>query len=709
MSEFYEFINKLKTSPNEFQLRTVLEKYIYEKTGIEGQWESDRADLLYKGLIVETKRYGYLDNEKYLNDSIENRIFPYMKRLIINYGVLTDGKSIYFYEMDRDLNIKEVSTGYGKDFNEANLSFLIELIRNGKTYLSPVNLVISFGNPHKNKFIKEIIKKFYEFFKSTKDRSIKTVLLFNDWDKLFKITQEKGSKEEVSLRRKVLSDIFDKEVVDSNQESEFLFVMHNVLAIIVKLLIYNNFEKEGLVGRFNLTSFDNIPNLKKFMKKLENGDFFYKLGIYNLTVYDYFSWYTDDHISWDKNIHECIYDLIQEINKYIPLKNIDSPVDYVEDLYRNYIPKEIRHSFGEFFTPHLVAREVVREIAKILPSDKVIDPTCGSGTFLIEVLKVKKEAGLDVYEILKSISGVDLNPINVLLAKFNIVTNLLDKIASEKVSDLVIPIFIGDSSYIPSIKKIEDILVVKYRWVSFVDELQDFPEIIIPLDFMRGDKFFKVMKKVKDLIEEDIDNSKKDKNAYNFLIKEIESYEKEIGKKMLNKSIKEGIQKWISSIRTIHRNKLNSIWLFIFINYLYPFANVPYDKVIGNPPWVRWSNLPFYYKEKIKNTLRQKGLFSRDKNSGGVDLNIYALITFNALTHLLDKGGTLTFLLPKNSLQNKSLEGFRSLCMLKIGKIVPPIYVSKGKIFDEVDLEFIILTLEKVSMIDSSIDLLNSD
>lgn len=109
-----------------------------------------------------------------------------------------------------------------------------------------------------------------------------------------------------------------------------------------------------------------------------------------------------------------------------------------------------------------------------------------------------------------------------------------------------------------------------------------------------------------------------------------------------------------------HKQNLNTIWLFIFMNYLKTFALAPFDLVIGNPPWVRWAVLPEEYRNKIKSKLRVEGIFSRDTNYGGVDLNICALITHRAVDTLVKDNGYLAFIFPKGVLKNKSYEGFRN-------------------------------------------------
>lgn len=116
------------------------------------------------------------------------------------------------------------------------------------------------------------------------------------------------------------------------------------------------------------------------------------------------------------------------------------------------------------------------------------------------------------------------------------------------------------------------------------------------------------------------------------------------------------------------------------MNYLKPFALERFDLVIGNPPWVRWSVLPRAYKDKIKKSLRTEGIFSRDINYGGVDLNICALIACRVIENLLNRKGMLVFLFPQGILTNKSYEGFRNF-MFGDRKVYPVLICKPSKSF----------------------------
>ena len=85
--------------------------------------------------------------------------------------------------------------------------------------------------------------------------------------------------------------------------------------------------------------------------------------------------------------------LVDEVNRYAwSAANRDT----LKDLYHAVIPRQIRHDFGEYYTPDWLARAVCEEVmdpdwrqetiamavANQLSGPAVLDPSCGSGTFL---------------------------------------------------------------------------------------------------------------------------------------------------------------------------------------------------------------------------------------------------------------------------------------------------------------------------------------
>jgi len=75
---------------------------------------------------------------------------------------------------------------------------------------------------------------------------------------------------------------------------------------------------------------------------------------------------------------------------------------------------------GEVFTPTPLVQEILDQLPKELfedPAKTYLDPSCGDGQFLSEVLIRKVENGIDFKTALSTIYGVDLMPDNVKLCQ----------------------------------------------------------------------------------------------------------------------------------------------------------------------------------------------------------------------------------------------------------------------------------------------------
>jgi type I restriction-modification system DNA methylase subunit len=77
-------------------------------------------------------------------------------------------------------------------------------------------------------------------------------------------------------------------------------------------------------------------------------------------------------------------------------------------------------SLGEVFTPTPLVQEILDQLPSEVftdPSKTFLDPACGDGQFLSEVLIKKLEAGADFETALSTIYGVDIMSDNVKLCQ----------------------------------------------------------------------------------------------------------------------------------------------------------------------------------------------------------------------------------------------------------------------------------------------------
>lgn len=115
----------------------------------------------------------------------------------------------------------------------------------------------------------------------------------------------------------------------------------------------------------------------------------------------------------------------------------------------------------------------------------------------------------------------------------------------------------------------------------------------------------------------------------------------------------------IDSLVDLHRNHWNGIWCLILFDRIEAGCVKNIDLVAGNPPWVKWSNLPRPYAEFIKPICDRMNIFSEDVWVGGIQSDISTVVTYRALERFVKKGGSLAFLITGTVFKNESSQGFR--------------------------------------------------
>ena len=62
--------------------------------------------------------------------------------------------------------------------------------------------------------------------------------------------------------------------------------------------------------------------------------------------------------------------------------------DLLKQLYQNLMPKRLRHALGEYYTPDWLAELLLSRLHYDgKPEVRLLDPACGSGTFLVQAIK----------------------------------------------------------------------------------------------------------------------------------------------------------------------------------------------------------------------------------------------------------------------------------------------------------------------------------
>lgn len=103
------------------------------------------------------------------------------------------------------------------------------------------------------------------------------------------------------------------------------------------------------------------------------------------------------------------------------------PQDVVGQVFEQLIPREERHGLGQFFTPEPLA-DLICAFCVRRADDHVLDPTAGTGTFLIRAYDRLRWMGVQEHtKLLSQLWGVDIAPFPAELATINLFRQRVDE------------------------------------------------------------------------------------------------------------------------------------------------------------------------------------------------------------------------------------------------------------------------------------------
>jgi type I restriction-modification system DNA methylase subunit len=649
-----EKCEKKKETKLEVEFEHVLKSY-FEWLGlpeIEGQYEENagnifvvskkRKDATYGKVIIEYEPVGKLfspaGKQHALSQIKDDYIGIYEPNERQKYvGIIFDGKTIIFLrwvEKQWDEDERE----FDNQSFEMMVNYLVGLYK-----ISFTELPTHFG--FNNAKTREALKTLYE---KTSNNDERAKMLFDEWNFRFKaIYGNSFKKEKIKKHFKDFAKIIGIEVVD---EGRLIFAIHTYYAFIVKII-----ASEVAKNLFNVSTAQThmktlieSEDLKKGLKEIEDGKFFRDIGIDNFIEGTFLSWYID---VWDEDIKSITKDIIKRLDWFDFAEFITKPeyvVDYLKNFYQEVFPKNLRHDLGEYYTPDWLAKYVVNLSGFNGDIDKrVLDPACGSGTFLVAIInkvweKHKKQPHKEqlIDEISKNIVGFDINPIAVLTARTNYLISLV-RFNLEK-TRVSIPVYLTDSIVLPQVSKQKRLgdKVILYD-IATTKGAFSIPVEIKP-------RISEVMHLLKSNVEKEIDEAHtREQLAQQF------GYSKEVIEHLLE---------LYHRLVVLNKKKQNKIWCDIIINQFSTLFQGKFDFVIGNPPWVNWEFLDDDYQKHLMVLNDEYGLFftkGLESRLGKVKRDISAIFFYVCSDMYLKTRGIIAFLI-KPMYQIPSGKGFRN-------------------------------------------------
>ena len=518
---------------------------------------------------------------------------------------------------------------------------------------TPENLADYFGSESES--AQDGVRLIYDLIYTT--HSSKAQTFFHQWQILF----GEVCGYDIHGQNAKVQKLADHYQVPNSQSAKLLFAVHTYYALFMKMLaaeIVASFSPLGTSTLKKLVSAPTSDKLRDELQNLEQGGIWSQLGIRNFLEGDIFSWYLD---AWNEDCAKAIRFMTQSFDRFDPTTLSVDPAesrDLLKQLYQQLFPKSVRHDLGEYYTPDWLADLVLDELGYDgNPDKRLLDPACGSGTFLVMALNRVKtwydehrhECGFGEDEllrkILRNIIGFDLNPLAVMAARTNYLLAVRDLL--RHASDVELPVYLCDSIMTPS--EYGDIFTGQ---TSNVRQLEtSVGDFNIPTE-VTGNR----------------EHIGRYADALEFCIRNGYSAEE-----FLNRCRAEAIPVTQPILHTdlyrhlqeLDADNKNGIWARIIKNAFAPLFTGKVDYVAGNPPWVNWEHLPEGYRDNIKPLWEEYNLFTLSGSEGrlgGGKKDISMLFTYSSVDNYLAEGGKLGFVITQSIFKTQGAgDGFRQL------------------------------------------------
>lgn len=461
----------------------------------------------------------------------------------------------------------------------------------------------------------------------------KTKMLFAEWRRLFSqvVGFQPAPMKKLLSRQEISHDHPYQE-----NPAAYLFALNTYIAVIAKVVT------ACALPHPSQDILDAAVPIADRMLAIETGELFEHAGILNMLSGDFFSWYLDDS-SWSlyKPHLDALLTRLAGVDFAVSKKHPDTTRDLFKGIYERFIPREIRHALGEFYTPDWLAEHGM-DLLGWDAGDALTDPTCGSGTFLLEALRRRRRRhglGASARTLLAGLHGIDLNPLAVLAAKGSLAVFLSPFL--DPADPIRLPVYLADAINPASIDIFSNFSHVLYTEIGP-------KEFSVPKAMIDHADFFLIFGKIRTLIDADV-------NADRICI----AIRTDLLSMGLDASDIDVVSSTVQNLAALHAQGWNGIWCSILADRFAAGAIPPSAHICGNPPWVKWSNLPKEYALSIQEECRQLGVFSADKWVGGIESDISTLVTYQAIRQYLAPSGRIGFFLPGSVFTTESSAGFR--------------------------------------------------
>ncbi len=333
--------------------------------------------------------------------------------------------------------------------------------------------------------------------------------------------------------------------------------------------------------------------------------------------------------------------------------------DVLKVLYESVIGAATRKRLGEYYTPDWLAERVVAETVPEPLTTRVLDPACGSGTFLFHCVRgyldAADAAGLSAADALAGLTrhvlGLDLHPVAVTLAR---VTYLLaigrDRLTDRARGRIEVPVYLGDA----------------VQWQRTTGGLFSKGNLVVETDD-RKQLFESELKFPEALLENPA--------RFNGLVEALTGRASDrapggprpkldglFQRFAVAPADRPALTDTFAALCELHDAGRDHIWGYYVRNLARPYwlarPDNRVDAIVGNPPWLTYRFMTPAMQQTFKAYSEDRGLWHGAKVATQQDLS--GLFLVRAVGRYLRTGGRFGLVMPNAAVDRGQFRGLRT-------------------------------------------------